>query len=101
MMQEREKVREAQKQDLILKRHLFGVPPPTDRTIFDDAAKSFEWFQERCSMREAVEENKETLRDKISEAKTVGERANQSRSTITYLKSSIEAIRRERVLQRL
>ncbi len=101
MMQEREKVREAQKQDLILKRHLFGVPPPTDRTIFDDAAKSFEWFQERCSMREAVEENKETLRDKISEAKTVGERANQSRSTITYLKSSIEAIRRERALQRL
>merc|ERR1711871_1906765 len=91
----------AQKKELILQRHLFGVPPPNDRAVFDDAAKSFEWFQERCSLRGAVEENREILRDKIAEAKTVGERANQSRNTITYLKSSIEAIRRERALQRL
>ena len=56
--------------------------------------------QERC-LRGAVEENREILKEKIAEAKTVGERANQSRSTITYLKSSIEAIRREQALQRL
>jgi kinesin family member 6/9 len=99
VMQEREQKREAQKQQLILDRHLFGVPPPNDRAIFDDAAKSFEWFQERCTMKTAVEENREILRDKIAEAKTLGERANQSRNTITYLKSSIEAIRREKALQ--
>ena len=52
-------------------------------------------------MRDAVEENRKVLKEKIGEAKTVGERANQSRNTITYLKSSIEAIRRERALQRL
>lgn len=101
VLQEREKEREAQKKELILQRHLFGVPPPNDRAVFEDAARSFEWFQERCSLRGAVEENREILRDKIAEAKTVGERANQSRNTITYLKSSIEAIRRERALQRL
>ncbi len=101
ILQEKEKERAAQKKELILQRHLFGVPPPNDRAVFDDAAKSFEWFQERCSLRGAVEENREILRDKIAEAKTVGERANQSRNTITYLKSSIEAIRRERALQRL
>jgi hypothetical protein len=48
-----------------------------------------------------MEENKEILKQKITEAKTTGERANQSRSTITYLKNSIEAIRRELALQRL
>ncbi len=100
-IQKREKEREKEKNELIIKRHLFGVPPPADRSIFDDAAKSFEWFQERCSLRASVEENRDILRDKISEAKAVGEKANQSRSTITYLKNSIEAIRRERALQRL
>jgi kinesin family protein 6/9 len=48
-----------------------------------------------------VDKNKEQLREKIAEAKAVGERANQSRNTITYLKNSIEAIRRERALQQL
>jgi kinesin family protein 6/9 len=99
--QKREKEREKEKNELLIKRHLFGVPPPADRAIFDDAAKSFEWFQERCSLRGSVEENRDILRDKIGEAKTVGERANASRSAINYLKNSIEAIRRERALQRL
>jgi len=75
-----------------------------------------------------VEENRELLKDRINEAKLVGEKANQSRSvlalgygtgnfcrdplvliyfhlsillrcyrnTITYLKNSIEAIRKDR-----
>ena len=54
------------------------------------------WFLERCSLNSSLEQNKNELKDKIAEAKTMGERANQSRSTITYLKNSIEAIRRER-----
>lgn len=100
-LQEREREREREREERLVKRHLFGVAPPVDRAIFDDAAKSFEWFQERCSLNAAIEENRELLRDKITEAKMVGERANQSRGTITYLKSSIEAIRRERALHRL
>ena len=100
-LQEREREREREREERLVKRHLFGVAPPTDRAIFEDAAKSFEWFQERCSLNSAIEENRELLRDKITEAKMVGERANQSRGTITYLKSSIEAIRRERALHRL
>ena len=100
-LQEREREREREKEERLVKRHLFGVPPPPDRSIFEDAAKSFEWFQERCSLSVSIEENRDILRDKITEAKTVGERANQSRNAITYLKSSIEAIRRERALQRI
>lgn len=30
--------REKQKEERIVKRHLFGVPPPNDKAIFDDAA---------------------------------------------------------------
>ena len=41
-----------------------------------------------------MEENRDLLKNKITEAKTLGERVNQSRATISYLKNSIEAIRR-------
>jgi hypothetical protein len=101
MQQQQQRERDAARDEKIIKRHLFGVPPPSDREVFDDAAASFEWFRERCSSNAAMEENREILKQKITEAKTTGERANQSRSTITYLKNSIEAIRRERALQRL
>jgi kinesin family protein 6/9 len=46
-----------------------------------------------------MEENREVLKNKIEEAKKTGDRANQSRNTIMYLKNSIEAIRREFALQ--
>lgn len=90
-----------EREEKIIKKHLFGVPPPKDPNIFDDAAASFEWFRERCSLNQAMTENKDLLKDKIAEAKTMGERANQSRNTITYLKNSIESIRKDRALQRL
>jgi hypothetical protein len=38
MQQQLAQQREAAKEERILKRHLFGVPPPTDQAIFDDAA---------------------------------------------------------------
>eukprot|EP01035_Chromulina_nebulosa_P018170 gene18170-23828_t len=100
-IQQQQKDKEQAKEDLIIQRHLFGVPPPNDKSIFDDAAASFEWFRERCSLNKSMEENRELLKDKITEAKVVGERANQSRKTIDYLKTSIESIRRERVLNGL
>jgi hypothetical protein len=33
--------RERENQERLIQRHLFGVPPPTDRSIFDDAAGVF------------------------------------------------------------
>ena len=93
--------REAAREEKILKRHLFGVPPPADQATFDDAAASFEWFRERCSLNASMEENRDVLKNKITEAKTLGERVNQSRATISYLKNSIEAIRREQALRRI
>jgi hypothetical protein len=78
-LQQQQRDRDEATKELIVKRHLFGVAPPTDKAIFEDAAASFEWFKDKCSMNDAMEENRDTLRDKITEAKTMGERANQSR----------------------
>lgn len=81
------------------------------------SAASYQWFRERCSLNASMEENMDLLKQRIKEAKEVGERANQSRfiiiprilhfqmtgyhfivnrNSITYLKNSIEAIRKER-----
>lgn len=49
-----------------------------------------------CELKDAIDRNKEILKQKMSEAQMHGEKANQSRNTITYLKTSIESIRRER-----
>jgi kinesin family protein 6/9 len=99
---ELQKDREKETQELIIKRHLFGVSPPTnDLSILDDMGKSFEYFCSKCNLNISLNENKEILKEKIAEAKASGERANHSRSTINYLKNSIEALRRERILQKL
>ena len=88
--------RESLRAEKIIKKHLFGVKPPEDKKVFDDMAACFEYFRANCEQRDAIEENKELLRDKMKEAQALGERANQSRNTITYLKNSIESIRREK-----
>ena len=88
--------RESLRAEKIIKKHLFGVPPPDDKKIFDDMAACFEYFRSNCEQRDAIEENKGLLKEKMKDAQAFGERANQSRNTITYLKNSIEAIRREK-----
>ena len=96
--EQREKMREQK----IIERHLFGVAPPSDQTeskaLMEDPQIAFEYFRERCGLSPAIEENKEILRQKYAEAKSLGERANSSRSTINYLKNSIESLRREKAL---
>lgn len=59
-------------------------------------AAAFDYFQRKSGLTQSIEENKETLRLKYAEAKAMGERANRSREAIGYLKSSIEALRREK-----
>jgi kinesin family protein 6/9 len=61
----------------IIERHLFNVPPPSDATIFEDASKSFDYFRDKCSISQSILENKEILKEKINEAKTLGERASR------------------------
>ena len=85
----------------IIERHLFGVPPPPDVKIFEDSEASFNYFKERSSVSGSINENKEILKAKINEAKTLGLQAEQSRKTIEYLKKTIETIRRDRALQGL
>jgi hypothetical protein len=36
-LQQQQKDREVAREELVIKRHLFGVPPPNDKAIFDDA----------------------------------------------------------------
>ena len=88
--------RESLRAEKIIKKHLFGVQPPPDKKIFDDMAACFDYFRANCELKDAIEENKGILKDKMKDAQSFGERANQSRNTITYLKNSIESIRREK-----
>jgi len=39
-LQQQQKDRELAREELVIKRHLFGVPPPHDKAIFDDAKGS-------------------------------------------------------------
>jgi hypothetical protein len=103
--------REAIRSEKIIKKHLYGVAPPEDKSVFDDMAGSipyfdspslssslvcFEYFRSKCDLRDAIDENKAILKEKMKEAQLHGERANKSRNAITYLKKNIETIRRER-----
>ncbi|CAE7696746.1 KIF6, partial [Symbiodinium microadriaticum] len=93
--------REALRSEKIIKKHLYGVPPPDDKTIFDDMQACFEYFRSNCDLKNSIEDNKAILKEKMKEAQQHGEKANQSRNTITYLKNSIESIRRESALQKM
>ncbi|CAM9192770.1 unnamed protein product, partial [Sphacelaria rigidula] len=75
-----------------------SVVRPTDTSILGDPQSAFGYFRERHPSRTALEENKSLLSEKYTRAKAMGERVNQARSTIQYLKSTIEQIRRERAL---
>ena len=93
--------REMKREQQIVKKYLYGVPPPDDKSLFEDPAVCFEWFRDRSNLRSSIEENKELLKTKYEEARLLGDRANKSRSTIQYLKNSIESIRREKAIRDL
>ena len=83
--EKRRKQKEIEKEEKILKTRLFGVPPPSTQDIFDDSGASFEWFQHRCTMKKAIDENMEVLKDSIQDAKSTGEKANKSRFVLLLL----------------
>ena len=80
---------------------LNGVGVCKDGAVLDDPALSFSWFKERYPGSAAIEENKSLLKAKYAEAKKTGEKVNKARSTINYLKTTIEQLRRERAMERV
>jgi kinesin family member 6/9 len=78
-----------------------AIPCPKDHSILDDPQKALSYYREYYPPNTAIEENKAILQQKYTKAKTMGARVNQARSTITYLKSTIEQIRRERAMEGL
>jgi len=66
-----------------------------------DRAACFELFRKSYRKNQALEENKEILREKIDEAKKMGNLINTSRAQIERIKNQIEDLRKERALQGL
>eukprot|EP01135_Chromosphaera_perkinsii_P002730 Nk52_evm98s226 gene=Nk52_evmTU98s226 len=72
-------------------------------TRFGSAGKDkkalFEHFRKNYPHNSAIEENKVLLKQKYSEAKSIGEQVNKSRNNINALKALIEQLRIERAMQ--
>ena len=66
-----------------------------------DRAACFELFRKSYRKNQALEENKEILKEKIDEAKRMGNLINTSRAQIERIKNQIEDLRKERALQGL
>ena len=83
--------------DKIIERHLFGIAPPDNRGMLEEAPDSFKYFSTKSPLSQSIEENKRILKAKMEEAKLMGERGSRSRDAIHFLKSSIEKLRREKL----
>lgn len=69
-----------------------------DRSCFTDKATAFEAFKGVYVGRNAIEENKNVLREKYSVAKKLGEAVNESRTKIQTLKSQVQTLRVKQAL---
>ena len=78
-----------------------GVGLCKSSETLEDPKLAFEWFKQRYPGHAAVEENKALLKAKYAEAKAMGEKVNKARSSINYLKTTIEQLRRERAMERV
>ncbi|KAJ8604878.1 hypothetical protein CTAYLR_010413 [Chrysophaeum taylorii] len=70
-----------------------------DKAVRDDPQRAYSYFRERSTTNAALEENKVLLKEKYGQAKALGQRVDQSRQTIAYLKKTIEQLRRERAIE--
>eukprot|EP00357_Protocruzia_adherens_P011077 CAMPEP_0115005330 /NCGR_PEP_ID=MMETSP0216-20121206/19789_1 /TAXON_ID=223996 /ORGANISM="Protocruzia adherens, Strain Boccale" /LENGTH=806 /DNA_ID=CAMNT_0002371599 /DNA_START=155 /DNA_END=2575 /DNA_ORIENTATION=- len=61
--------------------------------------KAFEIFRKSYRKNEAMEDNKLLLQQKITEAKTIANRVNESRERLNSLKNKIERLRKEMAIQ--
>lgn len=74
---------------------LLGSPEITV-DILKDKKKAFDLFRTTYHNVSAIDDNKEILRRKYAEAKSMGGRVNEARSIINRLKGKIEQLRQER-----
>jgi len=77
------------------------VDGPINCTLEDlaDRAKSFEMFRKSYRKNEAMEENRELLKDKYSSGKQLGISVNNNRQQIKELTNKIEQIRKQNALR--
>jgi len=66
-----------------------------------DRASAFEAFRKSYRKLQAMEENKELLKEKYARGKALGAVVNEARNTINKLKNQIEELRKERAKQGL
>ena len=77
------------------------VDGPINCTLEDlaDRAKSFELFRKSYRKNEAMEENRELLKEKYSRGKQLGISVNNNRQQIKDLTNKIEQIRKQNALR--
>ena len=82
-----------------------GLMAPTNIELsleqLQDRNKAFDVFRRSYRKNQAMEENKQLLKDKIQNAKNLTEVINSSRGRIEAIKNEIETLRRENALQGL
>ena len=66
-----------------------------------DRAKAFDMFRKSYRKNEAMEENRNLLKEKYARGKQLGESVNNSRNQIKSLTNKIEQIRKENALRGL
>ena len=66
-----------------------------------DRAKSFDMFRKSYRKNEAMEENRQLLKEKYSRGKQLGQEVNQSRSLIKQYTQQIEQIRKQNAMRGL
>ncbi len=69
--------------------------------LIQDRNSCFEMFRKSYRKNQAIEENKEILKEKYAKGKEMGLVVNNARNTINKLKNEIEELRKERALQGL
>lgn len=81
---------------------IHGILPPSDVSVLADPQQSFEYFMQQLQRSEVlapIEANKQVLKEKMTAAKALGEKANAARNSIQYLRKSIEMVRKEKAVQ--
>ena len=66
-----------------------------------DRAKSFDMFRKSYRKNEAMEDNRELLKQKYARGKQLGSSVNQSRTQIKNLTGQIEQIRKQNAMRGL
>jgi len=82
-----------------LKQSRGGEVTEEEKQELVDRSVAFETFRNNYPDRDKIEENKETLKERITRAKSLGESINNDRTEISRLKERLEKLRLSRAAQ--